>query len=117
MSSDDGSYSRKRGKASISKSLRQLVWNRYIGARYGIGKCWCCRSTLINAFSFECGHVISEADGGETNLQNLRPICSLCNRSMGTKNMMTFQHENGMTPGRLCQWWEWVGGVWFETFG
>ncbi|NDG68463.1 MAG: hypothetical protein EB135_03170, partial [Proteobacteria bacterium] len=36
---------------------------------------------------FECGHIIAEAKGGETSLENLRPICSTCNKSMKTINM------------------------------
>lgn len=93
-------------KASISKSLRQLVWNRYIGERYGTGWCWCCRSTKINTFSFECGHVIAESKGGLTTVENLRPICGLCNRSMGSKNMIEFQEANGMTPSTFSKSWE-----------
>ena len=39
---------------------------------------------------FEAGHIIAERCGGPTNIENLRPICSLCNRSMGLKNMIDF---------------------------
>ena len=40
--------------------------------------------------SFNCGHIIAEANGGETIVSNLKPKCQNCNSSMGTKNMENF---------------------------
>ena len=40
--------------------------------------------------NFIGGHIISEADGGEITVDNILPICSGCNLSMGTKNMELF---------------------------
>ena len=40
--------------------------------------------------SFNCGHIIAEANGGELIVSNLKPICQNCNSSMGTKNMDDF---------------------------
>lgn len=51
---------------------------------------------LLNSFidipdilqgNFECGHVVSEKDGGNMSVDNLKPICGQCNRSMGSQNM------------------------------
>jgi hypothetical protein len=56
-----------------------------MGARYE-GKCcvqWC--KNKITPFSFEAGHDIPESKGGSTTLDNLRPICSSCNKSMGNR--------------------------------
>ncbi len=76
-------------KKPIPKTLRRMVWDLYIGEEFGIGKCECC-SKVIKQFEFHCGHVKSEANGGETSVENLRPICALCNLSMGKKNMDEF---------------------------
>ena len=38
---------------------------------------------MITPFNFEVGHNIPESKGGATDINNLRPICSKCNRSMG----------------------------------
>jgi hypothetical protein len=40
--------------------------------------------------SFNCGHIIAEANGGEIIVSKLKPICQNCNSSMGTKNMDDF---------------------------
>ena len=40
--------------------------------------------------SFNCGHIIAEANGGGIIVSNLKPICQNCNSSMGTKNMDDF---------------------------
>ena len=72
-----------RKKQSIPKPLKDQVWDTYIGKHYGIGKCQCCLIAEIDSKSFECGHVKSEATGGKLTINNLRPICGKCNRSMG----------------------------------
>jgi hypothetical protein len=77
-------------KKSISASLRQKVWNQYIGLSVGETLCKCCNTNTISQLRFHCGHVTSEACGGETNLENLRPICDKCNLSMGTQNLNEF---------------------------
>jgi hypothetical protein len=40
--------------------------------------------------NFNCGHIVAHANGGETKLNNLVPICTLCNTSMGTYNLNDF---------------------------
>jgi len=48
---------------------------------------------------FHCGHVIAEAKGGETVIENLRPICKKCNLSMGTDNLNDFRKRYGFDRG------------------
>lgn len=91
---------------NLSKVIRQLVWNKYIGERNGLGKCWCCRNKTISAFEFEAGHVIARANGGEDTVENLRPICSLCNKSMGKENMIEYQKRQNLGPTASETLWE-----------
>jgi hypothetical protein len=77
-------------KKTISATIKKLVWNTNIGEDIGKSKCLCCKSTDITQLSFNCGHIIAEANGGETIVSNLKPICQNCNSSMGTKNMNDF---------------------------
>ena len=81
---------KKTKKKQISSTIKKLVWNTNIGEEIGKSKCICCKSTDITQMSFNCGHVISEAKGGETIVSNLKPICQNCDSSMGTKNMNDF---------------------------
>lgn len=81
---------------NIPQALRSTVWRTYIGKKFG-GICFCCGKIDINPDIFECGHVKSLKDGGETTVDNLRPICSLCNRSMGSKHMEEFMKSIGVT--------------------
>ena len=80
----------KKKKKPISATVKRLVWNTNIGEDIGKSKCMCCNSTDITQLSFNCGHIIAEANGGETIVSNLKPICQNCNSSMGTKNMNDF---------------------------
>jgi hypothetical protein len=82
-------------KRAIPKKLKIDVWNYYVSEEIGKTKCMCCQSSEIIQGHFEAGHVISERDGGPTNIENLRPVCSLCNKSMGARNMLDFMRECG----------------------
>ena len=79
-----------RRKTAIPKTLKRMVWDTYIGAEKGEALCFCCHHVKIRQIEFHCGHVIAEAHGGATNVQNLRPVCPQCNLSMGTMNMDEF---------------------------
>lgn len=70
-------------KQYIPKSLKQAVWLRHAGCVYE-SKCtvtWC--PTVITPFTFEAGHDVPESKGGATTIDNLYPICTQCNKSMG----------------------------------
>jgi|UniRef100_A0A6C0GZU4 5-methylcytosine-specific restriction endonuclease McrA len=80
-------------KKTIPKSLKKEVWDKWVGKKYGVTKCLCCNYQEIRQIEFHCGHVISEKNGGKTNLDNLRPICAQCNLSMGIMNMLEFKKK------------------------
>ncbi len=84
-----GEKIRKINDKNLPKAVRAKVWKKYIGLEIGIGECYCCGGDL-KQIHFECGHVISRSNGGSDAIENLRPICSLCNKSMGTRNMDEF---------------------------
>ena len=70
-------------KATIPRALREQVWRTWIGKKFE-HKClvtWC--ENIISVFDFETGHNVPESKGGTLSIDNLRPICAKCNRSMG----------------------------------
>jgi hypothetical protein len=80
-----GTYKKK----PIPPKLRQEVWERNIGDRLW-GKCFTCNMRL-SSFEFAAGHVVSEATGGSTTIDNLKVVCKSCNSKMGIKNMNEFK--------------------------
>lgn len=86
-------------KKSIPKILKDLTWQKWIGDDIAKAKCMCCGINDIKMNSFHCGHVLAEADGGPTTVDNLRPVCATCNLSMRTQNMDKFklQHSLGIS--------------------
>ncbi len=86
----------KKKKQQIPKQIRSIIWNLYIGDDMIKHKCLCCKKVTITNTSFEVGHVISEHDGGTLEVNNLRPICSACNKSMGTMNMRDYVLKYGL---------------------
>lgn len=77
-------------RKSIPKAVKVSIWKKYISPSKLDGKCFVGCGTLIQINNFEAGHVISFSNGGENTIENLRPICSLCNKSMGKTNMNEF---------------------------
>lgn len=79
------SETKKKKKENIPRALREQVWLKYCGNEFEI-KCpvrWC--KNKITAFDFHVGHNVPEKYGGTLDINNLRPICSKCNLSMGSK--------------------------------
>jgi len=95
----------KTVKQKIPKALREQVWLQHMGKKFE-GKCrvsWC--TNIITVFDWEAGHNIPESKGGETTLQNLRPICSRCNKSMGDQYSIDQWNELGRNkkkPKQCC---------------
>ena len=83
--------STKRRKTYIPRALKMAVWKTNIGLEHGTALCLVCNVNAINQFDFHCGHITAEAEGGETCLSNLRPVCAKCNQSMGRKNLESFK--------------------------
>lgn len=70
-------------KKGVPTALKNAVWMTYNGSTFE-AKChvsWC--KNKVTVFNFEAGHDIPESKGGATCLDNLRPICASCNKSMG----------------------------------
>ena len=92
-------------KQCIPKSLRHAVWMTYIGSVFQ-AKCyirWC--NANITPFTFEVGHNTPESRGGATCIDNLRPICSQCNKSMGNRySIDEFTRRFGPQTKKVS-WW------------
>jgi len=84
-------------KKSIPKSLKKQTWDKWVGPSIGATKCLCCEHEEIRQIEFHCGHIIAEADGGSTTVDNLLPICAQCNLSMGKMNLYEFKKEYFLT--------------------
>jgi hypothetical protein len=84
-------------RKTIPKKLRNEVWEKYNGRVFD-GKCYCCNDT-IDVNHWECGHVKSVACGGTNCIDNLRPVCSDCNRSMGIMHMDEYKKDFRLLHG------------------
>lgn len=80
-------------KEKIPKAVRMKLWRNYNGNSMD-GSCECCK-VGIDVSNFDCGHIISEYNGGRVHLENLKPICRMCNSSMGRENMDEFMRKYG----------------------
>lgn len=77
-------------KEKIPAAVRNAVWNTYMGADKKRGECYVGCGEIISTATMQAGHIKAEAVGGETTIENLRPICAHCNTSMGKTNMVDF---------------------------
>ena len=76
-------------KCKIPAVIRNSLWKKYFNES-NVGKCCSCKLENISSANFDCGHIISEHNGGLVTINNLKPICRLCNSSMSTMNMDEF---------------------------
>ena len=84
----------KSGKRKpIPKAVREQVWDKYMKATERVGKCYCCGWRPITDSDFEVGHNKAVAKGGRDHINNLRPICKSCNRSMGTMSIEVYKRK------------------------
>ena len=79
----------KKSKQKISKVLKMQVWDKYVGKSVASILCPNCNIIEIRMDAFEAGHVQPESKGGLATVENLRPICGTCNKSIGSKLMDT----------------------------
>lgn len=75
-------------RKTIPKTIRSQVWQKVFSTNL-IGNCVCCQRQ-ISYDTFEVGHIVSVKNNGTNTIENLAPICGLCNRSMGSMNMLEF---------------------------
>ena len=79
----------KYRKKHIPVAFREQIWLRDCGRVFD-AKCntqWC--KNRITVWDFQAGHNIPESRGGPLTPENLVPICSRCNSSMGNKYTFT----------------------------
>lgn len=99
-----------RKKEKIPATVRNIVWHRYMGEST-FGMCTCCQVEQISKANFAAGHVQAERRSGPVTVNNLRPVCTLCNSSMGTMNMRDFmlRYDLGPLPEPVAPapagWW------------
>lgn len=86
----------KTPKKKISQLMKRRVWAKHIGEEIGKHKCLCCNMTDITQLTFNCGHIVAEANGGDLTVENLIPICQSCNSSMGTQNLNEYKMMHGL---------------------
>ena len=77
----------------ISKAKRRKVWEKRCSKKFMIGNCFVCKSE-IDYDTFEAGHVLSHFWGGSTNIDNLEPICTICNKDMGVEHLLKYKKTN-----------------------
>tara|TARA_B100000902_G_C26916134_1_gene719341 strand:- start:57 stop:656 length:600 start_codon:yes stop_codon:yes gene_type:complete len=94
----------KPKKKKISPEMRFKVWEKYVGNKIN-AKCFCCLSADITPFTsyktFQAGHIKSEYNGGDISLENLLPICKICNVHMSTTNWDDYVNSIKMYRPRL----------------
>ena len=85
----------KNQKKIIGPKLRLQVWKKEFENEYeGVCPFYRCTNIIHNGLNgFHSGHVISEFNGGETTIDNLRPICSRCNSRMGITNWNEYEKK------------------------
>jgi 5-methylcytosine-specific restriction endonuclease McrA len=85
------SFTQTSVRTKIPATLREQIWKKHNKNTCDEGECFVCGAQLRFA-DMECGHVIPHALGGSTSVDNLMPVCRMCNRDMGIMNLMHYKN-------------------------
>lgn len=77
-------------RKAIPKAVKTTLWNIHFTENNAKGECKVCNKE-IKMTDFDAGHIVAVANGGSNNLDNLIPVCNLCNKSMGVQNLNEFK--------------------------
>ena len=86
----------EKKRKSFTPYERRQVWNQWIGQFHLIYESPCFIGACGNKIyrdSFHMGHVVALAKGGSNHVDNLRPICETCNKTMGVENLYDFKER------------------------
>jgi 5-methylcytosine-specific restriction endonuclease McrA len=78
----------KTSRKSIPKRIRNGVWDKHFKELKG--ECFCC-SRELKFQDFECGHITPVSQGGSNDIDNLEPVCRMCNLDMGVMNLHSYK--------------------------
>jgi hypothetical protein len=78
----------------ISKTLRTKVYKKAVVP----DACDTCNKS-IDMEHFEAGHILARVKGGTIDIDNLIPLCSQCNKGMGTQN--PYEYKKNLPYNRL----------------
>lgn len=90
---DIAKSTRKRKIFSIKDN--GITWENIFGKNYE-ATCKICEKNKMEALNKETwhmGHIVAFAEGGSDDLDNMRPICVECNKSMGKKHLVEYCKE------------------------
>jgi 5-methylcytosine-specific restriction endonuclease McrA len=78
----------KMRKAFITRATKKSSWNAWVecGIDDANTTCPICKAKL-NVWDSHYGHIKSEKNGGDMSVENIIPICMVCNTSIGSKNL------------------------------
>ena len=85
--------SKIRRRNTIPKSIRLDLWSMWFGLDTGRIKCPVCKDRYILQMDHDVGHIKPRSKGGKDRVDNLMPICRLCNSSMGTMNLIRYTRK------------------------
>jgi hypothetical protein len=71
----------------MTDALRQLVRDKCVD-----GKCEICKKKIKEG-KFHAGHIVARARGGQTEIENLLPMCQKCNLGMSEQNAREYQKD------------------------
>jgi hypothetical protein len=84
---------KKPKRHKIPMVVRNAVIQKYLKDDKSV--CFCCKH-ILRECDIELGHIIPFSKGGNATVDNLVPICSSCNKSVGNRNLATYIDELGI---------------------
>jgi hypothetical protein len=77
-------------KQHIPYTVREQVWKKCTPNTSDLGTCYTCSNDLYFR-DMECGHIKAHALGGDISVDNLMPVCKVCNKDMGIMDLEDYK--------------------------
>jgi hypothetical protein len=72
-------------------SFRHNLWQRHVG-NFHFALCTACKYNRIEEDNFFFGYMISKKNGGQSTIDNMRPICKECSEDIGNMNLLEYRN-------------------------
>jgi hypothetical protein len=83
----------RKEKDKIGKMLRRKVWIKEFNKEdFGICPVYKCKN-ILGIDTCHIGHIVSSKNGGNNDIDNLRPICMSCNLKMSDTNWKDYERK------------------------
>lgn len=104
------SHGVKSSKYKNRRVFKNSVWKTFFGAQQ-YGQCWICHKQIVQG-TFMCCCVLPEVYGGAVEIDNIRPLCAVCESNVNSRHLFDLMCMLRVAPPQF----DWEFEAWKERW-